>query len=78
MRDFSGMSNAYLKTLITERGYSTTGLLTREEVSRVRQRIDNDYPYSGEVSFVPLAWAALTLRKVCTSEPAPGPDGVDM
>ena len=32
MRDFSGMSNAYLKTLITERGYSTAGLLTREEL----------------------------------------------
>ena len=31
-RDFSSMSNAYLKTLITERGYSTAGLLTREEL----------------------------------------------
>ena len=31
-RDFSSLSNAYLKALITERGYSHDGLLTREEL----------------------------------------------
>ena len=31
-RDFRSLSNAYLKALITERGYSHDGLLTREEL----------------------------------------------
>ena len=31
-RDLSTLSNAYLKALITERGYSHDGLLTREEL----------------------------------------------
>ena len=39
------------------------GLLTDEEVRRLRRLIDNEYPYSGEVSFIPLAWATATLRK---------------
>ena len=29
------------------------GLLTEEEVRRLRRKIDGDYPYPGEVSFVP-------------------------
>eukprot|EP01043_Picozoa_sp_COSAG02_P016755 COSAG02_NODE_743_length_17764_cov_9.908916_15_plen_93_part_01 len=38
-RDLRSLSNAYLKALITERGYSHDGLLTREElVSTVRPR----------------------------------------
>jgi hypothetical protein len=40
------------------------GLLTNEEVTRLRTCIDGDYPYYGEVSFVPVAWATMTLRKV--------------
>jgi hypothetical protein len=39
------------------------GLLTNEETRRLRRRIDGDYPYPGEVSFVPIAWATMTLRK---------------
>ena len=31
-RDLSALSNAYLKALIVERGYSHDGLLTREEL----------------------------------------------
>jgi bestrophin-2/bestrophin-3 len=38
------------------------GLLTEEEVQRIRERV-RDYPYPGEVSFVPLAWATLTIRQ---------------
>ena len=38
------------------------GILTKTEVKQIRDRID-EYPYPGEVSFVPMAWACLTLRK---------------
>jgi hypothetical protein len=38
------------------------GLLTSEETQRMRDRI-SEYPYPGEVSFVPIAWATMTLRR---------------
>lgn len=38
------------------------GILTENEVKRIRDRIE-EYPYPGEVSFIPMAWACLTLRK---------------
>ena len=38
-------------------------MLTQEEIVRLRTKIDDDYPYYGEVSFVPMAWATMTLRK---------------
>ena len=39
------------------------GLLNDGEINQLRQRIQSDYPYPGEVSFIPLAWATMTLRK---------------
>ena len=42
----------------------TLGLLTDEEIQRLRSKVDNDYPYYGEVSFVPMAWATMALRRV--------------
>lgn len=38
------------------------GILTENEVKRIRDRIE-EYPYSGEVSFIPMAWACLALRR---------------
>ena len=40
------------------------GLLTQEEVTRLHTTCDDDYPYYGELSFLPMAWATMVMRKV--------------
>ncbi len=39
------------------------GLLTRDEVARIRARVDSAYPYLGECAFIPMTWATMTLRE---------------
>ena len=36
--------------------------MTENEVKRIRDRVE-EYPYPGEVSFIPMAWACLALRR---------------
>ena len=40
------------------------GLLTQEEVTRLKTASDDNYPYYGELSFLPMAWATMVVRKV--------------
>ena len=70
-RDLSTLSNAYLKALITEHGYSHDGLLTREElVARAEEAATTPDlpPLEGDEDGT-APWREVGLRGKCLGEP---------